>query len=117
MDIEEIRAQFRPAVDEILKSCCVSESFVDKEQFRIYIATIWGNVALDPNQSGVAEEDLPLLHDFLNEEIQPILGNEESIITCYEYLSSKDGEEAMLRLKLTKQHREFIAYFSRIILA
>ena len=116
MDLEEIRQQFQPAIDEILTACCVSDSFVDKDQFRIYIATIWGNAAIDPVQSGVPEGDLSLLHDFLNEEIRPILGNDENIITCYEYLSTKDGEEAMQRLKLTKRHKEFIAYFARIIL-
>lgn len=116
LELEEIRQQFRPAIDEILNVCSVSDSFIDKDQFRVYIATIWGNAALDPDKSGIAEQELYLLHDFLNEEIRPVLGNNENIITCYEYLSSKDGEDAMLRLKLTKQHKAFIAYFAEIIL-
>ena len=117
MKIDEIRARFQPAIDEIVASCGVSDNFVDKDQFRVYIATVWGNAALDPEKSGIVESDLPLLHDFLNEEIQMLLGKDQSVTSCYEYLSKKEGQEAMVRLKVNTQHQDFISYFARIILS
>ncbi len=116
MDIEEIRERFAPAIREIIDVCSVSEAFVDKDQFRVYIATIWGNAAIDPEKSGLVEEDLSLLHDYINEEIRNVLGEDETIMSCYEYLASKVGEEAMDRLNLSKQHREFVLYFARLLL-
>jgi hypothetical protein len=117
MNADDVRTRFQPALDEIISSCCVSENFVDKDQFRVYIATVWGNAALDPEKSGIVEEDLPLLHDFLNEEIQKLLGTNQTVTACYEYLSKKEGQEAMTRLKVNSQHKEFILYFAKIILA
>ena len=117
MNADEIRKRFQPALDEIISSCCVSDNFVDKDQFRVYIATVWGNAALDPEKSGILEADLPALHDFLNEEIEDLLGVNETVTSCYEYLSKKEGQEAMTRLKVNKQHQDFISYFAQIILA
>ena len=75
MDIDEIRRRFEPAVNEIIDACCITEDFVDKDRFRVYIATIWGNAVLQPEKSGIDESDLSVLHDFLNEEIQKLLGH------------------------------------------
>jgi len=117
MDIDEVRLRFKPAVQKILAQCEVSEGFVDKDMFRVYLATVWGNAVLDPERSGITESDLPALHDFLNEEITTILGREETVTTVYEYLIGKQGEEAMERLAVGSRHREFIAYFARLILS
>ncbi|MEX0942466.1 MAG: hypothetical protein WD002_07970 [Pseudomonadales bacterium] len=116
MNIDEIRQKFTPAVQEIIDQCRLTEDFVDKDLFRVYIATIWGNAVLEPEKSGLAESELSLLHDFLNEEIESILGKGQSITRCYEYLVSKEGEDAMTRLQVGSQHREFVFYFARLIL-
>ena len=117
MDIEFIRKSFKPAVNEILETCSISEAFVDKEMFQVYMTTVWGNAVLEPARTGIEESDLPLLHDFLNEELEDIMGEGYSLTDCFEYLVSKDGEDAMLRLQLTSNHKEFIHYFARLILA
>ena len=43
MDINQIRQAFTPAVQEIIDICRVTDDFVDKDMFRVYVATIWGN--------------------------------------------------------------------------
>ncbi|MFT5100944.1 MAG: hypothetical protein ACI9HY_003076, partial [Planctomycetaceae bacterium] len=53
---------------------------------------------------------------FLNDEIDELLGSMNTVTSCYEYLTSKIGEEAMTRLQVTQQHRDFIHYFARLIL-
>ena len=70
MNVEEARVRFSPAVQEIIDNCMIEDKFIDKDLFQVYICTIWGNAALDPEKSGIEESELPVLHDFLNEEIQ-----------------------------------------------
>jgi len=117
MNLEEARAKFSPAVEEIIEHCLIDDTFVDKDLFQVYICTIWGNAALEPGKSGIDETELPILHDYLNEEIQTVLGPNIEIADCFEYLTSKKGEEALVRLQLAKHHREFIEYFGRLILS
>ncbi len=117
MNVEEARIRFSPAVQEIIESCTIEDKFIDKDLFQVYVCTIWGNAALDPGKSGIDESDLPVLHDYLNEEIQTVLGTQTQIADCFEYLTSKQGEEALVRLQVSKHHREFIEYFNRIILS
>ncbi|XOV88537.1 MAG: hypothetical protein ACFHX7_01330 [Pseudomonadota bacterium] len=117
MEITELRERFGPAVTEIIEQCQVTDGFVDKDLFRVYIATIWGNAVLEPGKSGLTEADLPSLHDYLNEEIPAILGAGEDVTSIYEYLTSKVGEDSLERLQVGARHREFIAYFARLIQA
>jgi hypothetical protein len=116
MNIDQIRKKFQPALDEIVNASGVNDQFVDKDRFRVYIATVWGNAVLEPERSAIAVDDLPALHDYLNEEIESLLGEGESVTSCYEHLTSKVGEDSMVRLQVSQQHKEFIHYFARLIL-
>ncbi|MFT4798876.1 MAG: hypothetical protein ACI9W1_002313 [Candidatus Azotimanducaceae bacterium] len=116
MDREEIRERFLPAIEEIVNASGVDEKFFDKERFHVYVVTVWGNAVLEPERSGITEHDLPALHDFLNEEIESLLGKGHTVTRCYEYLTSKAGEDAMTRLQVNQQHRDFVHYFARLIL-
>jgi len=117
MDIDLIRKAFKPAISEIVETCSISEAFVDKELFQVYMTTVWGNAVLEPVKTGIEESDLPVLHDFLNEELEDIMGEGYGLTDCYSFLVSKDGEDAMTRLQLNSNHKEFIHYFARLILA
>jgi len=116
MEIEEIRTRFGPAIAEIIDGCRITDDFVDKDRFRIYIATLWGNAVLEPEKSGIEETELSMLHDFLNEEIHKVLGAEQTITTCFEYLVTKPGDDSMQRLQVSNRHKEFIHYFAKLIL-
>jgi hypothetical protein len=117
MNIDELRRQFSPAILEIIDQCRVSDDFVDKEMFRVYIATIWGNAVLEPARTGLEESELSVLHDYLNEEIEKIMGPGEDITSCYEFIVSKEGDESLARLQVSARHKEFLHYFARLILA
>lgn len=97
--------------------CIVDEIILDKEMFKIYIATVWGNSVLEPHRMGIAENDLALLHDYLNEELEKVLGKGTSITGCFEFIMTKQGEESLDRYSVTKQHKEFLYYFARLILS
>lgn len=116
MNLEEARKKFVPAVEEILDECRLVDEFVDKEKFQVMIATIWGNAVLEPERSGINEDDLPVLHDFLNEELDRVVGKAETLMTTFEFLVSKKGQDSLIRQQTSQRHREFIRYFARLIL-
>ncbi|MGA1104349.1 MAG: hypothetical protein ACO3T7_12035 [Pseudomonadales bacterium] len=116
MDIDQTREKFIPAVEEILDDCRLSDALVDKDRFQIMMATIWGNAVLDPARSGIEEADLPVLHDFFNEELSRVVGAGSTLTDVFEFLVSKAGRDAMTRVQVTQRHKEFIVYFARLIL-
>lgn len=116
MTPEEIRTRFEPAIEEIIDRCRITDEFVDKEQFRVLIATVWGNAVLEPQRSGIDETDLEQLHDFLNEHVSRVIGAGQTITSCYEWIMSKPGQDSLNRQQLSQSHREFLRYFARLIL-
>lgn len=116
MTPDEIAVRFTSALDEMIEHCRLTEEFVDKERFQVLVATVWGNVVLDPEGSGIAEGDLEKLHDFLNSYLRKIVGPDASITGCYEFIVSKEGEDCLTRQQVTRRHREFLHHFARLIL-
>tara|TARA_Y100001935_G_scaffold50830_1_gene42395 strand:+ start:183 stop:560 length:378 start_codon:yes stop_codon:yes gene_type:complete len=116
MSAEQIKTTFSPAMDEIIERCSVSEGYVDKEQFQIMLATIWGNAVLDPSRSGISEDQLPELHDFLNTYLVEIVGAESNLTNCFEFIVSKAGQDSMDRQRITPNHRKFLHHFAKLIL-
>ena len=116
MSAEQIKTTFSPAMDEIIERCSVAEGYVDKEQFQIMLATIWGNAVLDPSRSGISEDQLPELHDFLNTYLVEIVGAESNLTNCFEFIVSKAGQDSMDRQRITSNHRQFLHHFAGLIL-
>lgn len=116
MTLEELHTMFTPAIDEIIDRCRISDEFVDKEKFQVMIATVWGNAVLEPGRSGLEEDDLEDLHDFLNEHVSRIVGPGEDVRACYEFIMSKAGEDSLTRQQVSANHKEFLHYFARLIL-
>tara|TARA_B100000401_G_C52524396_1_gene585990 strand:+ start:227 stop:598 length:372 start_codon:yes stop_codon:yes gene_type:complete len=116
MSLSDIRHRFTPALDEIIDRCRLTDDFVDKEQFQVLIATVWGNAVLEPERSGIESTDLEDLHDFLNEQIERVMGQGSSVTGCFEFIVSKQGEDSLARQQVTKNHKEFLLYFARLIL-
>ncbi len=116
MSAEQIKTTFSRAMDEIIERCSVSEGYVDKEQFQIMLATIWGNAVLDPSRSGISEDQLPELHDFLNTYLVEIVGAESNLTNCFEFIVSKAGQDSMDRQRIPSNHRQFLHHFAGLIL-
>ena len=56
------------------------------------------------------------MHDFLNEQIERVLGEGVTITNCFEFIVSKSGEDSLARQQVTANHKEFLHYFARLIL-
>ena len=116
MNATDIELALRPILDEIEKRSVLVDPFVDKETYRIYLATLWSNLVLKPEEAGLLEEDLEAAHDIINIQAHQVLGEEEAITESFRFINSRPGEKAMEMAKLSKTHKELLAYFSSMIL-
>jgi hypothetical protein len=114
--MQDFDARFAPILGEIERHCNVAGSFVDKDLFRVNIATLWANLILDPAEAGLTEDDIEPLHDYLNQAIVPVLGSSATLTECFRFINSKAGEQAMDRCRLTTTHRQMLLYFCSMIL-
>ncbi|MEZ5549480.1 MAG: hypothetical protein R3E82_01185 [Pseudomonadales bacterium] len=116
MTEEELRWAFAPILDDLAERSTVAERFIDKNVYRLYIATLWANVVLNPEDAGIQESDLELLHNVLNERLAEVIGKQADIADCFRFISSKAGEAAMAESRLSSTHRDLLTYFSSMIL-
>lgn len=116
MSTADIRAQFGEVLDDIEARSSVTDRFVDKNLYRLYLATLFSNVVLNPMDAGLDESDLEQLHEYLNERITIVLGDGADITACFRFINSKAGEAAMNEARLNQTHRELLLYFSSMIL-
>jgi hypothetical protein len=114
--MRELAAHFEPVLREIERRCSVAGSFVDKDLYRVNLATLWANIVLNPNDAGLTEAALEPLHDYLNDMIEPVLGRGQTLTDCFRFINSKAGEQAMERCHLTTTHRQMLLYFCSMIL-
>ena len=60
--------------------------------------------------------ELESLYGAINERARGVLGGQEPVKETYHYLSTKEGELAMDKAKLTKNHKDLIGYFASMML-
>ena len=115
-DLQELRGRFAPVLEDIAQRSAVTGRFLHRDLYRIYVATLWANVVLQPGDAGIAEEDLEALHEVLNEELKQVLGADADLTGCFAFLNSKQGEAAMREARLTSAHKDLLHYFCSMIL-
>ena len=112
----QLKEAFEPVLTELREKAAVATSFIDKNFFQVSVASLWANVVLSPEDTGITEDDLPNLHDVLNEEIASVLGPDQDLKTVFRFISSKDGEKTMVEARLNQTHKDLLLYFSSMIL-
>ncbi|MDG2277894.1 MAG: hypothetical protein P8L31_08010 [Pseudomonadales bacterium] len=111
-----IAEHFAPVFKDIRERATVTERFIDRDLYRVYISTLWSNVVLSPDEVGLDEEDLPELHDIVIAEISDAIGTVDSLHEIFQFIASKDGERAMQDARLTQSHKDLLQYFASMIL-
>ena len=111
-----IAEHFAPVFKDIRERATVTERFIDRDLYRVYISTLWSNVVLSPDEVGLDEEDLPELHDIVIAEISAAIGTVDSLHEIFQFIVSKDGERAMQDARLTQSHKDLLQYFASMIL-
>jgi len=111
-----LEEKFRSVFDDIRDRSTVVDRFIDRDLYRVYMATLWSNVVLSPEEVGLSEEDLEDLHDMLLIEMSDAIGAQDSLHPLFQFISSKDGERAMAEARLTQTHKDLLQYFASMIL-
>lgn len=111
-----LAARFGPIMDEVERRAGVADAFVDKEVYRILLATVWANVVMNPDEAGIDIADLERAHDVINTRARDVLGSEDAIKDCFRFVTSRAGEAAMDQARVSRTHRELLLYFSSMIL-
>ena len=107
---------FQPILAAVERQASVAGRFVDKDVYRIYLATLWANIVMDPSALDLGEDDLESAHDVINLAAARLLGHDEAITASFKFINSRDGEQAMTQAKVPGPHRDLLVYFSSMIL-
>ncbi len=116
VDQDELLEKFQGVFNDIRERSSVVGRFIDRDLYRVYIATLWSNVVLSPDEVGLEEADLEVLHDVLITEINDAIGPNETLHTLFKFISGKEGERAMGEARLTQSHKDLLTYFASMIL-
>ena len=116
MPISDLARRFDPILADVADRSRVADAFVDRDLYRLYIATLWANVVLNPEDAGLEVDDLEEVHELVNARIADVLGPEESIKSSFSFINSRAGETAMKEARLTQNHKDLLLYFSSMIL-
>lgn len=118
-DAPDRRARFAalydPIVAEIERRAAVTDRFLDREAFRILLATVWANVVLDPADGDIDEADLEPFHDYLNERAREVLGEEDALRESFRFLLSPAGERACARTRIPAAHLKLLTHIGQLI--
>ena len=113
---DHLKHAFEPVFVDIRERSTVVERFIDRNLFRLYMATLWANVVLSPDEAGIEEDDLPTLHDLVVAELVAVIGVGTDLESVFRFISSKEGEKTMAEAKLNQTHKDLLQYFSSMIL-
>lgn len=109
-------ALYDPILEEIRSRSAVADTFVDKDLYRIWLATLWTNVVCAPEQSDLTEADLEPFHDYLQLRAREVLGGSDCIRECFRYLMAPSGEQAMARARVPARHRTLLLHIGQLML-
>ena len=112
----ELQRLFEPILAAAEKQSSVAGAFVDKDRYRIYLATLWANVVMDPAAIGLGEDDLENAHDVINDNAERLLGEAQAVKAAFRFIVSDEGQAAMDQARVKRPHRDLLQYFSSMIL-
>ena len=55
MNRSKITETLEPIMSQIEKRSAVTDTFVDKETYRLYLTTFWANLVMDPEEAQLAD--------------------------------------------------------------
>ena len=116
MSEDRITVFVETLLEEIEAKSQITEHLLNKDHYRIYLATIWSNLVLEPTSAGIDEWDLEGVYDSINSRASSVLGGDDPLKETYRYLTTKAGERAMDIAKLTKNHKDLLTYFASMML-
>lgn len=115
MEDNEMRQRLAPLFQEMDKQCMVTEHLIDKDQWRIYVTTMWSNLVMAPESLGLAEEDLEQAFRLIEKTAESRLGGDDALVDSFRFLTTKDGERCMDKAKIRKSHKDMLLFFASMM--
>ena len=103
-------------LDEIQQRSRITDHFIDKDKYQLYLTSIWTNIVLEMEAIGLTQDDLEPALEVVNERAREILGGDEPVIAAFRYLTTTEGEKLMEKEKLSSNHKQMLLYFASMIL-
>lgn len=116
MDSDKLREKLSVVLEQMARNSAVTDSLVDKNRYRLYLCTLWSNLVLEPDQLDLEANDLELAFEVINDLAHDVLGERDAIRTSFQFVASSAGENEMNQAKISRNHRDLLAYFSSMIL-
>lgn len=116
MERTQLEKILEPALAKLREKAAISDHLLNKDHYTINLTTMWVNLVLEVDELGLRQADLETSLEVFNEIARPILGGKEPVIDAFKYLTTSDGEAAMVKEKLPKRHQQMLLYFASIIL-
>ncbi len=107
--------QFAPVFADIRHRATVADRFINRDLYRVYMATLWSNVVLSPEDVGLDEDNIEDLHDVILAETADAIGA-CTMQELFKFIVSKDGERAMQEARLNQSHKDLLSYFASMII-
>lgn len=116
MGTEHIAEALAPVFADLRRRAEVADSFIDRDLYRLSLATLWSNLVLDPDGSGIEEAELESVHDVISTECAATLGDGASLTDVFRWIASTPGDKAMAAAHLRPEHADMLRYFASMIL-
>lgn len=116
MDSDKLREKLSVVLEQMARNSAVTDSLVDKNRYRLYLCTLWSNLVLEPDQLDLEANDLEQAFEVINDLAHDVLGERDAIRTSFQFVASSAGEHEMNQAKISRNHRDLLAYFSSMIL-
>ena len=111
----EVLLRVRPVIEEMDRQCTVADRFIDKDRWRIFLATMWSNLVMDPESLNLQASDLESAYEVIESEAETRLGGKDALVESFRFLTTKEGGLCMDQAKLRKNHRDMLLYFASMM--
>lgn len=105
-----------PILDSITERALVTDRFIDRDIYRLSVATLWSNLVMDPAGSGIDDSDLEEVHDIVSRACDVQLGGEEGLLGVFRWIDSNSGDAAMNKAHLQPEHADMLRYFASMMI-
>ena len=116
MSKEHIAEALAPVFSDLRQRAEIADSVLDRDLYKLSIATLWSNLVLDPEGSGIEESELEGVHDVISDECASTLGSESDLTEVFRWIASNAGDRAMKAAQLRPDHADMLRYFASMIL-
>lgn len=93
----------------------VTDHLIDKDQWRLFLTTMWSNLVMEPENLELTEADLEDAYKVIEGVAEDRLGGKDALVDAFRFLTTKDGERCMEKAKLRKSHKDMLLYFASMM--